>query len=81
MMEKAITPEEVDALKQQILDAVEEVFAGDVTSKTKQQILDMVAKAVTGLQAPKELGGFGPKEGMGDMENMAENTSEKGAEE
>lgn len=79
MNEKQMTPEETDALKAEVIGAVEDVFSKPVTSK--EQTLKAVAEALSTLESPKDLGGMGMNQGMGDMENMSETGAEKGIEE
>ena len=76
-MDKAITPEEAEALKQQIMEAVESVFTEEVMNQTKAQVLEAVAKAIKGIESPKELGGMGMDDKMG-LDNLPE---EEGVEE
>jgi hypothetical protein len=67
---KTMSPEEQDALKQEILGVVEQEFSKPIGSK--EEVLKTIAEAIGTISQPKELGGMGMNEGMGDMENLAE---------
>lgn len=73
-----MTEQEVTALKGEISKAVDAAIQPDMT---RDAAVKAVCDAVGALSAPKEMGGMGMDQGMGDMESMAEDQGEGGQEE
>jgi hypothetical protein len=66
---KPMTEQEVVAFKADVAKAVDAAVQPDMT---RDAAVKAVCDAVEAMSAPKDLGGLGADQGMGDMESMAE---------
>lgn len=71
-MESMMTPEELVALKDEILQAVE-VTLGEGMETTRPEAIDLVVAAIEALKGEPEMGGMGDED---EMELPEEETEE-----